>query len=115
MGAPALSLKPAMDLRARVTTGLCPEISDRSRTVFSRARVALVAYEHHVGDVQGRCPVYDARLAYPRLRFHVALQDVDAFNHHLPLARHHLRHGAPLALVLAGYDQDGIVFPYAYH
>ena len=76
----------------------------------ARRLAAVRAQEHDVRHINGRFAFEDARLhAAPRVRLGVALDDVDAFDDHLALARQHFDDAPRLAAVFAGDDDHAVV------
>src|SRR5690606_34216417 len=62
--------------------------------------------QHHIGLVDGQRLVDDAAgFAFHRIRAHVLLDHVDALDHQVGIADAR-QHGAPLALVAPGDDDD---------
>jgi hypothetical protein len=73
--------------------------------------IAFVAYQHDIGDIQGRFQVNDASLPHRPSGFGMLFHEVNAFNDDLLFVGIGKTDLALFPSILAGDDQHGIVFP----
>src|SRR5262249_42952001 len=76
---------------------------------------AVRADQHHVGDIDRRFPIEDPTLpALTRVRFHMALDHVYAFDQDPVAPRQTLDNPAALTLVFPGYNSNPVILANIY-